>query len=81
MVESVVERELRALLGDGAVLPGSTRRYLTDATESRRIGGKADAVALPGDAEQVRQVLAWCYAHDVAVVPRGGGTGLAAGAV
>ena len=26
-------------------------------------------------------MLAWCYAHDVSVVPRGGGTGYAGGAV
>jgi glycolate dehydrogenase FAD-linked subunit len=29
----------------------------------------------------VAEVVAWCYEHDVAVVPRGGGTGYAAGAV
>ncbi|MGH2875415.1 MAG: FAD-binding oxidoreductase [Solirubrobacteraceae bacterium] len=76
-----VERELRALLGDGAVLPGTTRRYLSDATESRSIAGRADAVALPADAEQVAATLRWCYGHDVPLVPRGGGTGLAGGAV
>ncbi|MGH2916382.1 MAG: FAD-binding oxidoreductase [Solirubrobacteraceae bacterium] len=78
---NTVARELRALLGDDAVLPGTTRRYLRDATENGRIAGRADAVALPADAEQVRRVLAWCYEHDVALTPRGGGTGLAAGAV
>ena len=26
-------------------------------------------------------MLAWCYAHDVSIVPRGGGTGYAGGAV
>jgi glycolate dehydrogenase FAD-linked subunit len=29
----------------------------------------------------VAQVVAWCYDHDVAVVPRGGGTGFTGGAV
>ena len=53
-----VERDLTALLGDGAVLPGNTRAYLTDATESRNLRGKADAIALPADAEQVAQVVA-----------------------
>lgn len=78
------ERELRRLLGDDgdrAVLPGSTGAYLHDATESRRVRGRADAVVLPADAEHVRAVVAWCYDHDVAIVPRGGGTGYSGGAV
>ncbi len=69
------------MLGDGAVLPGSTRDYLHDATESRGVRGRADAVALPADAAQVAEVVAWCYAHDVPLVPRGGGTGFTGGAV
>ena len=35
----------------------------------------------PADAGQVRRVVAWCYAHGVPIVPRGGGSGLAGGAV
>ena len=46
-------RDLIALLGEGAVLPGNTRAYLTDATESRNLRGRADAIALPADAQQV----------------------------
>ena len=75
------ERDLRALLGPEAVLPGTTAQYLTDATESRAVRGRADAIALPSDAEQVASVVRWCYDHDVPVIPRGGGTGLAGGAV
>lgn len=51
------ERELRTLLGDGGVLPGTTRGYLHDATQSRNVSGRADAVALPADAAQVAAVL------------------------
>ena len=76
-----LERELTALLGEGAVLPGATRAYLSDATESRNLRGKADAIALPQDAQQVAHTVAWCYEHDVAIVPRGGGTGFTGGAV
>src|SRR5438270_293 len=43
--------------------------------------GRADAVVLPGSAADVARAVAWCYAHDVAIVPRGGGTGFAGGAV
>jgi FAD/FMN-containing dehydrogenase len=38
-------------------------------------------VVRPADAEGVRRVVAWCYEHDVPIVPRGGGSGLAGGAV
>ncbi|HUA06315.1 MAG TPA: FAD-linked oxidase C-terminal domain-containing protein [Solirubrobacteraceae bacterium] len=76
-----LKRELKALLGDGAVLPGTTREYLTDATESRNLRGKADAITLPKNADQVAQTVEWCYEHDVPIVPRGGGTGFTGGAV
>ena len=76
-----LERDLKALLGDGAVLPGNTRAYLNDATESRNLRGRADAIALPENARQVAQTVAWCYDHDVPIIPRGGGTGFTGGAV
>jgi glycolate oxidase subunit GlcD len=75
-----IERELRAALGEGKVVSPSAQ-YLTDFTEQRGIAGRADAVALPETAEEVANVVAWCYGHGVAIVPRGGGTGYAAGAV
>jgi len=76
-----IERELAAVLGPEAVLPGNTRSYLADATESRNLRGRADAVVLPPDAHSVARVLRWCYERDVAIIPRGGGTGFAGGAV
>jgi glycolate dehydrogenase FAD-linked subunit len=81
MAAASASRELTRLLGAGAVLPGSSREYLHDGTESRSLHGRADAVALPGDAAQVARVVRWCYEHDVSVIPRGGGTGFAGGAV
>jgi glycolate oxidase subunit GlcD len=75
------ERELTALLGDGGVLPGTTRSYLADATESRNLRGRADAIALPANAGEVTDVVRWCYTHDVPLIPRGGGTGFTGGAV
>jgi glycolate oxidase subunit GlcD len=76
--------ELAALIGSGNVIAGDSspaRAYLGDETESRALSGSAAAIALPDDAEGVRQVTAWCYAHDVAIVPRGGGSGFSGGAV
>ena len=82
--QAALARELSALLGADVVIAGDgpgARPYLADSTESRAIRGRADAIALPQDAGEVAAVLRWCYAHDVPVVPRGGGTGFAGGAV
>jgi glycolate oxidase subunit GlcD len=76
-----IERALTSMLGPEGTRPGSERAYLADATESRSLRGRADAVALPGSADEVARVVTWCYEHDVPVVTRGGGTGFAGGAV
>jgi glycolate oxidase subunit GlcD len=76
-----LERELKALLGPDNVLPGTTRAYLSDATESRNLKGRADAIALPETAQQVAETVAWCYEHDIPLIARGGGTGFSGGAV
>jgi glycolate oxidase subunit GlcD len=55
--------------------------YNHDATLVRALEGRADAVVRPGSTGEVAAVLAWCYEHDVPLIPRGGGTGLAGGAV
>jgi glycolate oxidase subunit GlcD len=78
-----IQSELSRLLGAEHVLdapaPGSP--YNHDAAHRRGVDGRADAVVLPGSAQEVAAVVQWCYAHDVAMVPRGGGTGLTGGAV
>jgi glycolate oxidase subunit GlcD len=63
------------------VLDGSDPVYSRDATETRGIEGRADAVVFPSSAEDVARVLEWCYEHDAPLTPRGGGTGFAGGAV
>jgi glycolate oxidase subunit GlcD len=77
----MMRSELESLLGPGAVLSPPPAAYLADETEQRGLTGRADAVALPSNAEEVARVVAWCYGHDVSIVPRGGGTGYAGGAV
>ncbi len=47
----------------------------------RGVEGTADAVVLPSSAEEVAAVMRWCYENDVALTARGGGTGLAGGAI
>ena len=55
-------------------------RYLADLM-GRGVRGTADAVVLPSSAEEVAAVMRWCYESDVALTARGGGTGLAGGAI
>lgn len=75
---------LAAIVGERETLPGdspSARYALSDATAPRGIVGTADAVVTPASAGEVAAVMAWCYERGVALVARGGGTGLAGGAV
>lgn len=71
--------DLARLLGPEALRTGP--EYLHDMTEMQRLGGTADAVVAPANVEQIQALVAWCYRHGVAMVPRGGGTGFAGGAV
>ena len=74
--------DLRRLLGDAAVeCPVVDREWLHDGTESAAVVGAAAAVVRPADAEQVAAVVGYARAQGLPIVPRGGGTGYAAGAV
>jgi glycolate oxidase subunit GlcD len=74
--------ELARLVGAEHVLEAPARSpYNSDSARRRGLQGRAEAVVLPGDAAEVEQVVRWCYAHDVPIVARGGGTGLLGGAV
>ena len=73
--------DLARIVGAAHVLPGDDPRYVADQTAFSSVHGSADAVVLPADAEQVAAVVSWCHERGVAVVPRGGGTGWAGGAV
>ena len=72
---------LGRIVGEENVLPDVPREYLSDAMDLYQSTPRADAVVRPANTAEVRDVLAWCYGADVPVVTRGGGTGLAGGAV
>ena len=71
-----VKEALATLVGAPNVLPGTEAAYLQDATATRGLHGRADSIVLPGTAEEVASVVAWCYEHDVPMVPRGRRYGL-----
>jgi glycolate oxidase subunit GlcD len=76
-----LRHDLSAIVGDeGMPSESELATYCHDATIQRGLRGRADAVVRPADARQVARVLAYCYEQQIALVPRGGGTGLAGGA-
>ncbi len=78
---TAVVNALQAALGQDDVLTGTaiSEKYLQD--WSGEIGGKPLAVVRPRTTEEISRVMAACLAHRWPVVPQGGLTGLAGGAV
>lgn len=80
MPTALIDR-LRTIVGDHAVLTGpeATAPYVRDWTGA--FAGTAAAVVRPADTGEVAAVVRACVDLGVAVVPQGGNTGLAGGAV
>jgi glycolate oxidase subunit GlcD len=82
MDASALRRELAELVGGDAVLDASEAPgYSSDESEGSGVRGRPDAVVLPSSPDEVARVVEWCYQREVPIVPRGGGTGYAGGAV
>src|ERR1700736_1061426 len=77
-----IETELAAALPQGAIVPSAQieRRYLGDWIH-RAENAHPVAVALPRTTVDVATILRLCHARSVPVVPQGGRTGIAGGAV
>jgi glycolate oxidase subunit GlcD len=73
--------DLARIVGEQHVLRNAGAEWTQDASVAMGLRGHADAVVLPGSAQEVADVVAWCYERGVAIVPRGGGTGYSGGAV
>ncbi|HEU4658121.1 MAG TPA: FAD-linked oxidase C-terminal domain-containing protein [Capillimicrobium sp.] len=80
-MSTTLEAELRAIVGDAGLGDATDPRYARDATEAQGLAGRPDAVVLPATSHEVAAVVRWCYDHEVAIVPRGGGSGFAGGCV
>ena len=68
--------ELIRAVGPDHVVSPVPAEYLTDAT-ARGLHGSALAVVRPADAVEAARVVAVCYRNDIALTPRGGGSGVA----
>ena len=72
-------QELVQLLGPQNLLTGAdVEPYMVD--WRGRYSGNALAVARPGTTSELAEVVKWCAAHRVPMVPQGGNTGLCGGA-
>lgn len=71
--------ELAEVVSPGSLIEPQGR-YLADLM-GRGVQGTADAIVLPATTDEVAAVMRWCYDNDVPLTARGGGTGLAGGAI
>ena len=76
-------RNLRELVGEDYVLTDEsmTQSYMYDQVEEiyRPEAALDSIVVKPADSEEVSKVARYAYEHDIPIVVRGGGTGLAGG--
>jgi glycolate oxidase subunit GlcD len=80
-MSAALERDLRNIVGEDGVASVDDARFHHDATEAQGLSGIPSAVVLPASTAEVAAVVRWCYDRDLAIVPRGGGTGFAGGSV
>ena len=73
--------QLRQLIGSSAVQAGEevALHHLSDWSGAPPV--RPLALVLPGDTDQVSRVMALCHAYQIPVVPQGGLTGMAGGAI
>ncbi|MGB6102982.1 MAG: FAD-binding oxidoreductase [Pusillimonas sp.] len=71
--------ELVQIVGQQHVLTGTDAESYTVDWRGR-YSGAALAVVRPGSTQEVAQIVRWCAAHGIPLVPQGGNTGLCGGA-
>ncbi len=74
-------KHLRPIVGDKHVLAEAEQRSPFERDWTGRFTGSCLAVVLPGDVNEAARVVAACIEAGVRIVPQGGNTGLAGGAV
>lgn len=79
--EGKVREGLEKIVGQNHVLTEASdvQSYTTDWTKSYQ--GDALAVVQPSNAQEVSQVVQYCSAQDISIVPQGGNTGICGGGV
>lgn len=80
-IDQDILQQLKEILGEEAVFVDaeSLEKYSKDQTEDLKF--YPEVVVKPQDTLAVSQLLKYCNEHQIAVTPRGGGTGLSGGAL
>jgi glycolate oxidase subunit GlcD len=73
--------QLTEVLGADGLLTEGMAAYASDATEHAGLSATPDAVAMPASTTEVQALVRWAVEHGIPLIPRGGGSGLAGGAV
>ena len=74
-------RQLAQCVGESRIVRAPEKLAAYTADTRARYASECIGVALPGDAQQVAEVVRCCAAHRVGIVPQGGNTGVVGGAV
>jgi len=80
-IDQNIFHQLKEILGADAVFADaeSLEKYSKDETEDLKFS--PEVVVKPKDTLAISQLLKYCYENNIAVTPRGGGTGLSGGAL
>ncbi len=80
-IDQNILSRIREILGDEAVFADteSLEKYSKDETEDLRFS--PEVVVKPKDTLEISSLLKYCNENNIAVTPRGGGTGLSGGAL
>ena len=73
--------ELRTLVEPGKVLTDAASLETYGKDWTRQYAPAPSAIVFPKTVEQVQAIVRWANAHQIALVPSGGRTGLSAAAV
>lgn len=81
VIDNEIISQFRALVGDSHVIADETQRYDYGHDKTEDYQFLPDLVLKPGTAQEISSILKICNQYKIPVTPRGGGTGLAGGAV
>lgn len=72
---------LIGIVGENYVLVDDESREKAASDETEDLYFAPDVIVVPADTEQISAILTYCNQNNIAVTPRGGGTGLSGGAL
>jgi glycolate oxidase len=80
VTEDIIGR-LQTIVGKENVIIDAEKRYQYSHDETEDISVLPDLVLRPGSVDEISEIMKLCNKYNIAVTPRGGGTGLSGGAI